>query len=85
MGQALPESSASNVPLEAESPSVVVIPSLFAAVVCSALIAEAIVTVLHARSNGDMMVMVCPILGAMFMALPTARAWWKVLKFLWES
>ena len=43
---------------------------------CTVLIAEAIVTVIHGRENGDLMVIVCPILGATFLSIPAVRAWW---------
>jgi hypothetical protein len=56
-----------------------ILPSLAVAIGCTILIAEAIVTVIHGRENGDLMVIVCPILGAIFLSIPTARAWWSVV------
>jgi hypothetical protein len=56
-----------------------ILPSLAVAIGCTILIAEAIVTVIHGRENGDLMVIVCPILGATFLSIPTARAWWVVI------
>jgi hypothetical protein len=56
-----------------------ILPSLAVAIGCTILIAEAIVTVIHGRENGDLMVIVCPILGAAFLSIPTARAWWVVI------
>jgi len=56
-----------------------ILPALTAAVVCTGLIAEAVVTVYHGRANGDLMVIVCPILGATFLSIPAVRAWWMVL------
>jgi hypothetical protein len=56
-----------------------ILPPLAVAVGCTALIAEAIVTVVHGRENGDLMVIVCPILGATFLSIPAVRAWWIVL------
>jgi|HubBroStandDraft_2_1064218.scaffolds.fasta_scaffold1084216_1 hypothetical protein len=55
-----------------------ILPSLAVAIACTVLIAEAIVTVIHGRENGDLMVIVCPILGATFLSIPTVRAWWNV-------
>jgi Na+/citrate or Na+/malate symporter len=48
---------------------------LLAAVVCTVLIIDAVATALGARANGDMMVMVCPILGIIFLAIPAIQAW----------
>jgi hypothetical protein len=56
-----------------------ILPPLAVAIGCTILIAEAIVTVIHGRENGDLMVIVCPILGATFLSIPTARAWWSVV------
>ena len=56
-----------------------ILPSLAVAIGCTILIAEAIVTVVHGRENGDLMVIVCPILGATFLSITTARAWWSVV------
>jgi hypothetical protein len=56
-----------------------IIPPLAVAIGCTVLIAEAIVTVVHGRQNGDLMVIVCPILGATFLSIPTVRAWWSVV------
>jgi len=59
-----------------------ILPSLGVAVVCTALIAEAIVTAVHGRANGDLMVIVCPILGATFLSIPAVQAWWMVIRNL---
>ena len=59
-----------------------VLPALLGALVCTGLIIEAIITVAHGRENGDLMVIVCPILGATFIAIPAARAWWAVFQNL---
>jgi hypothetical protein len=61
-----------------------ILPSLAVAIGCTILIAEAIVTVIHGRENGDLMVIVCPILGATFLSIPTARAWWRVIQGLFQ-
>ena len=61
------------------SPLTRILPSLAVAIGCTILIAEAIVTIVHGRENGDLMVIVCPILGAIFFSIPAARAWWRVL------
>jgi Na+/citrate or Na+/malate symporter len=53
-----------------------IFPPLVAAVICTALIVEAIHTILGARANGDAMVMVCPALGGIFLSIPAAQAWW---------
>jgi formate/nitrite transporter FocA (FNT family) len=55
-----------------------ILPALVAAIVCTILIAEAVVTAYYGRANGDLMVIVCPILGATFLSIPAARAWWMV-------
>jgi uncharacterized membrane protein YeaQ/YmgE (transglycosylase-associated protein family) len=65
-----------------ESKSARILPALVGAIVCTALIAEAIVTALHGRQNGDLMVIVCPILGAIFLSIPAVRAWWFVISEL---
>ena len=56
--------------------------ALAAALVCTGLIAEAIVTAVNARANGDLMVDAAPILGAVFLAVPTGQAWWFVVRNL---
>lgn len=61
-----------------------ILPSLAVAIGCTALIVEAVVTVVHGRENGDLMVIVCPILGATFLSIPTARAWWRVIQGLFQ-
>ncbi|MGA2442143.1 MAG: hypothetical protein ABSH08_14405, partial [Tepidisphaeraceae bacterium] len=61
------------------------LPALAAAIVCTALIAEAILTAVHGRSNGDLMVSVVPILGAVFLSIPTGQAWWVVVQNLRRS
>ncbi len=58
------------------------LPPLAAAIFCMALIVEAIATSLHARANGDGMVMVCPILGAIFLTIPAGQACWAAWKTL---
>ncbi|MGD0769255.1 MAG: hypothetical protein ABSB42_13810 [Tepidisphaeraceae bacterium] len=58
------------------------LPALAAAIVCTGLIAEAILTAVHGRSNGDLMVSVIPILGAVFLSIPTGQAWWGVIRSL---
>ena len=58
------------------------VPALAAAIVCTGLIAEAILTAVHGRSNGDLMVSVIPILGAVFLSIPTGQAWWGVIRSL---
>jgi hypothetical protein len=59
-----------------------VLTPLAAAVICTVLIVEAIVTAMDARANGDVMVIVCPILGAVFLAIPAGQAWWAALNAL---
>jgi len=58
------------------------LPALAAAIVCTLLIAEAILTVIHGRANGDLMVMVIPILGAIFLSIPMGWAWGSVIQRL---
>jgi hypothetical protein len=53
--------------------------ALAAAVVCTGLIVEAIITAVEARTNGDLMVDAAPILGAIFLSVPTGQAWWFVI------
>jgi hypothetical protein len=55
------------------------VPALAVAIICTALIAEAVATAVHGRANGDLMVIVCPILGATFLSIPAVRAWWFVI------
>jgi uncharacterized membrane protein (UPF0182 family) len=62
-----------------------ILPALAAAIVCTLLIAEAIFTAVRGRSNGDLMVSVIPILGAVFLSIPTGQAWWVVVQNLKES
>ena len=57
-----------------------VLPPLLVAILCTILIAEAIAAVADGRRNGDLMVIVCPILGATFFSIPAAQAWWTVIK-----
>lgn len=59
-----------------------VLPALVGALICTGLIIEAIVTVVHGRGNGDLMVIVCPILGSIFLSIPAAQAWWMVIQKL---
>jgi hypothetical protein len=85
MGQALPTIEAEGDGSEgAKSGSRLgqVLPSLVVAVGCTILIIEAIIAVVHGRENGDLMLVVCPILGATFLSIPTVRAWWAVLCWL---
>ncbi|MGD0139759.1 MAG: hypothetical protein ABSD28_12850 [Tepidisphaeraceae bacterium] len=56
-----------------------------AAIACTVLIAEAIFTAVHGRSNGDLMVNVIPILGAVVLSIPTGQAWWVVVQNLKKS
>jgi len=48
---------------------------LAAAVVCTLLIILAIFIIASARANGDAMVMICPVLGAIFLSIPACQAW----------
>jgi hypothetical protein len=57
-------------------------PPLVAALLCTAMIIEAIATALTGRANGDLMVLVCPILGAIFLSIPAVQAWWACIKIL---
>jgi hypothetical protein len=68
-----------------KAPSIGLLPSLAVAVICTGLIVEAIVTVFHGRANGDLLLMVCPILGVIFLSIPTAQAWWKVIGVIRSS
>jgi hypothetical protein len=61
------------------------LPPLLAALACTGLIIEAIVTVIGARDNGDLMVMICPILGALFFCIPAGQAWWACIKLIRRS
>jgi hypothetical protein len=61
------------------------LPALAAAMVCTVLIAEAIFTAVHGGSNGDLMVNAIPILGAVFLSIPTGQAWWVVVRNLKKS
>jgi hypothetical protein len=78
------------IPIELAEPQVVtdgrrqsrLVPALAAAVIATALIIEAILTILHGRANGDLMIMVCPILGSLFLSIPAIQAWWLVLTIL---
>jgi hypothetical protein len=60
-------------------------PPLIAALICTGLIAAAIMTAVNARANGDLMLMAVPILGATFLSIPAMDAWWSVLKILREK
>ena len=55
---------------------------LAAALFCTAMIVEAILTLMGGLANGDLMVMVCPILGAAFLSIPATQAWCAVLRNL---
>jgi len=55
---------------------------LAAAVICTALIVLAIFIIARARANGDAMVMICPVLGAIFLSIPACQAWAAVLQRL---
>ena len=57
-------------------------PPLIGAIFCTAMIIEAIVTLLGGLANGDLMVMICPLLGAVFLSIPATQAWWAVGKIL---
>jgi hypothetical protein len=61
------------------------LPPLLAALACTGLIVEAIVTVIGARDNGDLMVMICPLLGALFFCIPAGQAWWACIKLIRRS
>jgi hypothetical protein len=81
MGQAMPnihEDEDHDVGEANSSRFAQILPALAAAIVCTVLIAEAVVTAYHGRANGDLMVIVCPILGATFLSIPAVRAWWMV-------
>jgi len=73
MGQAIPTNSARR------NARTEIVPALIVAVLASALIAEAVLTIIRGRANGDLMIMVCPILGSLFLAIPAMRAWWLVV------
>jgi hypothetical protein len=60
----------------------VFLPPLLAALACTGLIIEAIVTVIGSRDNGDLMIMICPLLGALFFSIPAAQAWWACIKLI---
>ncbi len=55
---------------------------LAAAILCTAMIIEAVITIAFSRGNGDVMVVVCPILGAVFLSIPACQAWWACIKIL---
>jgi hypothetical protein len=59
--------------------------ALVVAIVTTGLIVEAVLTVLRGRANGDMMIAVCPALGAIFLSIPAMRAWWVVIRELSSS
>lgn len=63
----------------------VLLPPLLAALACTGLIIEAIVTVIGSRQNGDSMLMICPLLGALFFSIPAAQAWWACIKLIRRS
>jgi hypothetical protein len=69
-------------PARAKSRVGKLIPALAAAIVCTILILEALVAVINGRQNGDLMLIVCPILGATFFTIPAAQAWWMVIRIL---
>jgi hypothetical protein len=58
---------------------------LLAAIICTILIAEAIHTALNSRANGDVMEIACPLLGAIFLSIPAAQAWWATIKMIRKS
>jgi hypothetical protein len=58
------------------------LPPLFAALVCTGLIIEAIVTVMGSRANGDLMLLFVPLLGATFLSIPAGQAWWACFKMV---
>lgn len=49
--------------------------SLAAAIFCTALVIEALWIAWTARQNGDMLVIICPLLGAVFISIPGGQAW----------
>jgi len=53
---------------------------LIAAIFCTAMIVEAILTLMGGLANGDLMVMVCPLLGAIFLSVPATQAWWAFFR-----
>ena len=61
------------------------LPALVGAVVCTMLVAEAVLAAIHGRTNGDLMVSVIPILGAIFLSIPAGQAWWVVVQNLRKS
>jgi len=61
------------------------LPALAAGIVCTGLIVEALFSAVHGRSNGDLLVSVIPILGAVFLSIPTGQAWWAVVQTLRKS
>jgi hypothetical protein len=58
---------------------------LIAAIFCTAMIVEAILTLMGGLANGDLMVMVCPLLGAIFLSVPATQAWWAVIRKLRQN
>jgi hypothetical protein len=50
-------------------------PALFAALFCTGLIGFAIYTAFGSQANGDLMLIVIPVLGAIFFSIPAGRAW----------
>jgi hypothetical protein len=57
-------------------------PPLAAALICTVVIARAIIAVVGGKANGDLMVTVCPLLGAVFLSIPAAQAWWVCFKIV---
>jgi hypothetical protein len=55
---------------------------LAAALLCTAMIVEALIVIVFSRDNGDIMVVVCPILGAVFLSIPAAQAWMACYRIL---
>jgi hypothetical protein len=58
------------------------LPPLLAALACTGLIVEAIVTAIGSGQNGDSMIIICPLLGALFFSIPAAQAWWACIKLI---
>jgi hypothetical protein len=76
MNQAIPSDAVE------EGVRVGVMPALTVAIFATALIAEAILTIINERANGDLMIMVCPILGSLFLSIAAVKAWWRVIRWM---
>lgn len=75
---AVPASSPARLPTRAGQ----LLPPLIAALLCTGLIVEGIAIALGARANGDILVIICPLLGIAFIAIPAAQAWWRCISIL---